>query len=98
MRFDIYKGEQLAATFVYGRAPRYYGDCGEEFAALLATVPIVYNLWTGEAESAPPCERADWWAARIISAPLCRFGFALRPIQRPVGWDFDSPVAEGDVA
>ena len=98
MRFDIYKGEQLAATFIYGCSPRYYGANGDELAALFATMPIVYNLWTGEAESAPPCERADWWAARIISAPLGRSGFALHPIQRPVGWDFDGMHAEEDVA
>lgn len=98
MRFDIYKGEQLAATFIYGRSPRFYGASGDELAALFATVPIVYNLWTGEAESAPLCERADWWAARIISAPLCRSGFALRPVAHPIGWDFEQANAEEDVA
>lgn len=88
MRFDIYKGEHLAATFVYGLPPRYYGALGDELANLFAATPIVYNLWTREAAPAPTSERADWWAARIISAPLSRAGFALRPVQRPVDREF----------
>lgn len=82
MRFDIYKGDELAATFVYGNAPRFYGATGEEIAALIAGTAVVYNFWTRETELAPTTERADWWAARIISAPLARAGFALRPIFR----------------
>lgn len=89
MRFDIYKGEQLAGTFVYGTPPRYYGAIGDELANLFATTSIVYNLWTREAAPPPTDERADWWAARIISAPLARGGFVLRPIQCPVGWEYD---------
>ena len=95
MRFDIYKGEELAATFVYGEKPRYFGAPGDELAVLLATTPVVYNLWTREAALAPPAERADWWASRIISAPLARSGFALRPIQRPIGWDFEWIAGRG---
>ena len=98
MRFDIYKGEKLAATFVYGAAPRYYGACGDELAALFAGTPVVYNLWTREVAPAPAEERADWWASRIISAPLARAGFALRPIQRPIGWDFEWMAESGAVA
>ncbi len=84
MRFDIYKGEHLAATFVYGLPPRYYGALGDELANLFAATPIVYNLWTREAAPPTTSERADWWAARIISAPLSRAGFALRAVQWPV--------------
>lgn len=98
MRFDIYKGEELAATFVYGTAPRYYGACGDELAALFETTSIVYNFWTREVAPAPAEERADWWASRIISAPLARGGFVLRPIQRPVGWEFDWAAESGAVA
>lgn len=79
MRFDIYKGEELAATFVYGAAPRYYGPVGHEIASLIEATPVVYNLWTQESRPSPAVERADWWAARIISAPLARAGFVLRP-------------------
>lgn len=79
MRFDIYKEDQLAATFVYGAAPRYFGPVGKEIKALIDGTTIVYNLWTQETGRAPAGERADWWAARIISAPLARAGFVLRP-------------------
>ncbi len=79
MRFDVYKGEELAATFVYGAVPRYYGLCGREIATLIAATPVIYNLWTQESDASPDYERADWWAARIISAPLARAGFVLRP-------------------
>lgn len=79
MRFDVYKGEELAATFVYGAAPRYYGLCGREIAILIEATPVIYNLWTQESHPSPAVERADWWAARIISAPLARAGFVLRP-------------------
>ena len=78
MRLDVYKGEELAATFVYGAAPRYYGLCGREIATLIETTPVIYNLWTQECDASPAYERADWWAARIISAPLARAGFVLR--------------------
>lgn len=79
MRFDVYKGEELAATFVYGAAPRYYGLCGREIATLIEATPVIYNLWTQESDVSPIVDRADWWAARIISAPLARAGFVLRP-------------------
>lgn len=97
MRFDIYKGDELAATFVYGDAPRYYGATGEEIAALIADTPVVYNLWTRETVPAPTSERADWWAARIISAPLARAGFALRPIFRRVESETGGYVAGCEV-
>jgi hypothetical protein len=79
LRFDVYKGEELAATFVYGAAPRYYGPGGREIAILIEATPIIYNLWTQELHVSPTVERADWWAARIISAPLAQAGFVLRP-------------------
>ena len=80
MRFDIYKDDQLAATCVYGALPRFYGRDGREIEALIAATPVTYNLWTQEAHAEPPSERADWWAARIISAPLAKCGFVLRPV------------------
>lgn len=79
MRFDVYKGGALAATLVYGIEPHYYGAEGEEIAALIAGTAVVYNLWTRESAAHPVSDRADWWAARIISAPLARAGFVLRP-------------------
>lgn len=80
MRFDVYKGGALAATLSYGIDPHYYGDEGQEIAALIAGTVVVYNLWTRESALNPDIDRADWWAARIISAPLARAGFVLRPI------------------
>ncbi len=80
MRFDVYKDGELAATLAYGIEPHYYGDQGEEIAALIAGTAVVYNLWTRESALNPVSDRADWWAARIISAPLARAGFVLRPI------------------
>ncbi len=79
IRFDIYKADQLAATLIYGDAPCYFGPEGEECATLLASTPMIYNLWTGECATEPYSERADWWVARIISTPLVRAGFTLRP-------------------
>lgn len=78
MRFDVYKGGDLAATFVYGTAPRYYGACGQEIAALIEVTPVIYNFWTRETDVCPVTERADWWASRIICAPLAKAGFVLR--------------------
>ncbi len=80
LRFDVYRGGELAATFVYGAAPRYYGPYGREIATLIEATPVVYNLWTQESHVDPCVERADWWAARIISAPLAQAGFVLRPL------------------
>src|SRR3954468_21046786 len=78
MRLDIYKDSSLAATFVYGAAPHFYGQHGQQVAALIAGNAVVHNIWTQETVVAPLPERADWWAARIISAPLGRAGFQLR--------------------
>jgi hypothetical protein len=78
MRLDIYKDSSLAATFVYGAAPHFYGQHGQQVAALIAGNAVVHNIWTQETVVAPLPERADWWAARIISAPLSRAGFRLR--------------------
>lgn len=79
MRFDVYKDGELVATFIYGTAPRYYGIWGQQIATLIETNTVVYNLWTGETDSCPTPQRADWWASRIISAPLAKAGFVLRP-------------------
>lgn len=78
MRLDIYKDDALAATFVYGAAPRFYAPHGEQVEDLIARNIVVYNFWTHESDFAPVPERADWWVARIISAPLARKGFRLR--------------------
>ena len=78
MRLDIYKDSSLAATFVYGAAPHFYGPHGQQVAALIAGNAVVHNFWTQETHVAPVPDRADWWAARIISAPLNRAGFSLR--------------------
>jgi hypothetical protein len=78
MRLDIYKDSALAATFVYGAAPHFYGPHGQQVAALIDANAVVHNIWTQETVIAPTPERADWWAARIISAPLNRAGFRLR--------------------
>ncbi len=78
MRLDIYKDETLAATFVYGAAPNFYGPNGQQIAELIAANAVVHNLWTQETDIAPLPDRVDWWAARIISAPLARAGFRLR--------------------
>ena len=80
MRLDIYKDDRLAASFVYGSAPCYFGREGREIEALIAATPVVYNLWTQESNAKPAADGADWWAARIISAPLARAGFVLRPV------------------
>lgn len=80
MRLDIYKDDRLAATFVYGAAPCYFGREGREIEALIAATPLTYNLWTREMHAEPASERADWWVSRIISAPLARAGFVLRPV------------------
>ncbi|HEY8601326.1 MAG TPA: hypothetical protein VIL85_23060 [Thermomicrobiales bacterium] len=87
MRFDVYKGGELAATLAYGVEPHYYGTEGAEIAALIAGTAVVYNLWTRESATDPASDRADWWAARIISAPLARAGFVLRPIFQRVELD-----------
>ncbi len=88
MRLDIYRDERLAATFVYGVAPRYYGHDGAEIAALIDTTPLVHNWWSGELHARAggvgvDQAGADWWMSRIISAPLARAGFMLRPVW---GW------------
>lgn len=78
MRLDIYKDATLAATFIYGAAPSFYGTNGQQIADLIAANAVVHNLWTQETDIAPLPDRVDWWAARIISAPLARAGFRLR--------------------
>lgn len=78
MRLDIYKDDALAATFVYGADPLFYAPYGHQVEDLIDTNAVVYNFWTQEANVAPVPDRADWWAARIISAPLARSGFRLR--------------------
>jgi hypothetical protein len=78
MRLEIYKDSSLAATFVYGAAPHFYGPHGQQVAALIDGNAVVHNLWTQDTHVAPLPDRADWWAARIISAPLNRAGFRLR--------------------
>lgn len=78
MRLDIYKGDQLAARFVYGHAPRYYGPLGQQIETLLDATPVIYNLWTAETGLRPLVAGVDWWLASIISAPLARAGFAIR--------------------
>lgn len=83
LRSDVYRGEGLAATFVHGAAPRYGGLGGRAIAPLTATTPIIYNLWTQEADASPASERADRWAAWIIGSPLAQAGFVPRPLCAP---------------
>lgn len=81
MRLDIYKDSVLVATFIYGASPRYFGSEGERLADLIAANAVVHNLWTQETNLAPVPDGADWWAARIICAPLARSGFRLRLVE-----------------
>lgn len=77
MRFEIFKGEQLAASLEYGWPPAYHGPVGRQIAELIASNEVVYNLWTQEMGAGTLADTPDWWASRIISAPLARAGFVL---------------------
>ena len=44
----VYRGRQLAATFVCGRPPRYCGEAGERVRALVEADRLRYNPWALE--------------------------------------------------
>lgn len=73
MQLHIYRGEQLAAIFEYGKEPTYHGAAGQQVRAAVET---------RRAESLPrgtsfPGVPADWlaWAAAVVRPALATGAF-----------------------
>ena len=77
MRVEIYKGGELAAVLVYGRAPVYSGTWGDQARKLIERPHFVRNRWTGEVRKGPPTDSPDWWLANIYSAGWTGKGFTV---------------------
>ena len=77
-RLDVYRDGALAATFVCGRPPLYFGAAGQEVRALVERPHEAYNPWRDEiGDGALYPEDPTWWAANITGAGLGRAGFEL---------------------
>jgi hypothetical protein len=78
MRLDVYHGEDLVASFEYGRRPSYYGAQGRRVKDLLARPHYVRSLWTGEILRSATADTPEWWVSNITSAGLAAEGFRLQ--------------------
>ena len=77
MRVEIYKGGELAAVLVYGRAPVYSGTWGRQARKLLERPHYVRNRWTGEAGQGPRTDSPAWWLSTIYSVGWAGKGFTV---------------------
>lgn len=78
MRLDVYYGEDLVASFEYGRRPSYYGARGRRVKELLARPHYVRSLWTGELLRSAAADTPEWWVSNITSAGLPLEGYRLQ--------------------
>jgi hypothetical protein len=77
-RLDVYRDGTLAATFVYGQDPVYYGASGQEVRSLVERPHESYNPWRDEiGDGARHPHDPTWWMANVTGAGLGRAGFEI---------------------
>ncbi len=85
----VYRGDQLAATFVRGAPPVYHDALGERVCALVESERLRFNPWELEVrDSGLYHDSADWFLASVLlGGGLARAGFRVlsyaEPADRP---------------
>ena len=85
----VYRGDQLAATFVCG-APVYHDEAGEQVRALVEGERLRYNPWEVEVRDSGLYHESPRWflASVVLGSGLARAGFRVasfgEPADRPL--------------
>jgi len=80
----VYHGDRLAATFVYGAAPVYDGEAGEQVRALVEGERLRYNPWAVEVrDSGRYHDTPRWFLAAVVpGSGLARAGYRVACVVR----------------
>ncbi len=83
----VYRGDQLAATFVCGFPPRYCGAAGERVRALVEADRLRYNPWALEVRDSGLYHDTPQWflASVLLGSGLGREGFRVLSFGEPAG-------------
>ena len=90
----VYRGDQLAATFVRGAPPVYHGESGERVRALVEADHLRYNPWDLDVRDSGLYHDTPHWflASVLLGSGLGRAGFRVlsfgEPAVRPL-WPLD---------
>jgi len=98
MRLEVYKDDDLVASFDYGGQPAYHGELGEQIKAVVERPHYSYNPWADRLARGPLDEGAEWWAAHIIGGlvgveGVRVVGVGLPPLKRRAFWEARSTAA-----
>ena len=86
----VYRGDQLAATFVCGAAPVYHDEAGEQVRALVEGDRLRLNPWELEVRDSGLYHDSPRWflASVVLGSGLARVGFRVasfgEPADRPL--------------
>ena len=89
----VYRGDELAATFVFGAPPRYHGAAGAVVRALVEGDHLRYNPWELDVRDSGLYHDTPRWflASVLLGSGLGRAGFRVlsfgEPSARP-RWPF----------
>jgi len=81
----VYRGDQLAATFVCGAPPVYHGEAGERVRTLVEGERLRYNPWeVGVRDSGLYHDTPRWFLASVLlGSGLARAGFRMLSFAEP---------------
>ena len=81
----VYRGDQLAATFVHGAPAVYRGEPGERVRALVEGDHLRYNPWDLEVRDSGLYDDTPQWflASVLLGSGLARAGFRVVSFGEP---------------
>ncbi len=81
----VYRGDQVAATFVCGAPPRYQGAAGEQVRAVVEGGPLRYNPWELEVRASGLYHDTPRWflASVLLGSGLGQAGFRVLSFAEP---------------
>ncbi len=89
MRLEVYDGDELAALFVFGKEPEYYGVAGAHIRQLVTAVKPTYNHWTGEILDTGLREDTPEWLATTVSRSLYGTRYTITGFDVPEPPEFE---------
>ncbi len=89
----VYRGHQLAATFVCGSPPRYCGAAGARVRALVEADRLRYNPWALEVRDSGLYHDTPHWflSSVLLGSGLGQAGFRVTSFGEPAArawWEF----------
>ena len=81
----VYRGDQLATTFVCGVAPMYHGELGERVRALVEGDHLRYNPWDLEVRDGGLYHDTPWsfLSSLLLGSGLGQAGFRVLSLGEP---------------